>query len=545
MNKQSDALLKQIAELSLEIQKKSHLKADTLTGVFTEFRRTLKNFDDAEKELRHQNAELARARERLEIERQRYQEMFEFAPDAYLVTNADGVIQEANQPAAELFNRSARRLEGCRLVDFVDDRDRKLYHTLIEKVRRIHDMELRLIPDGLPPVEVAMTLATVYDPHEQPMLLRWILRDITERKQAQAALDASERRFRAIFKEADMGILLVKPDGRIVDANRAFQEMLGYTSAELRGKGVDELCYSSSESQFMPRLAEMRARDLAHSRYEKRYRCKEGSMVWARISLSLLLDGSGQVEYIIALAQNITAERAAAIEVAELRRRMLESGEVERLHLAQELHDGPLQDLYGAVFKLNDLYAQVNDEAMIETLRGSQDIIKAVASTLRLICGELRPPTLANLGLEPAIRSHTDKILEIHSDLHIELHLTRDRQELPEQVRLALFRIYQQCMANILRHSQASRVVVAFHFDEREIVLDVWDNGQGFTVPENWMELLREGHYGLAGIAERVHALGGTLRIESRPGGGALVHVVTPRSPNGAVEEQHPVARTA
>ena len=70
---------------------------------------------------------------------------------------------------------------------------------------------------------------------------------------------------------------------------------------------------------------------------------------------------------------------------------------------------------------------------------------------------------------------------------------------------------------------------VAFHVSETEITLDVWDNGKGFDLPEKWVDLLRQGHYGLASIAERVQALGGTLKIETHPGGGTLIHVTAPR----------------
>jgi signal transduction histidine kinase len=71
--------------------------------------------------------------------------------------------------------------------------------------------------------------------------------------------------------------------------------------------------------------------------------------------------------------------------------------------------------------------------------------------------------------------------------------------------------------------------MVAFRVDDDDITLDVWDNGKGFVPPAKWVDLVREGHYGLAGIAERVQALGGTLNVESKRGTGTLVHVVAPR----------------
>lgn len=525
MKKQTDALLDQISELSQQIRNKSTLKSDTLSGVLTAFRNTLERFEEAEAELRRQNRALLAARVQVEVDRRRYYEMFEFAPDAYLVTNPQGIIQEANQATAELLRFSPFWLTGRALVEFVAAADRCLFETLLQNVVRIYDIEIYLLPGQGPEVNVSLTLSTVLDDSQNPVALHWIVRDITERKQAQAALDASERRFRAIFNSADTGILLVNLDDRIVDSNPALQSMLGYAAVELRGCSERDLCFSYEESQWSQQVSEMRANTEEHAQFEKRFRAKDGQALWASVSLSLLNSGSDPAEYVIGLVRNITSERQAAAELAEMRRRMLESAELERLRLAQELHDGPMQDLYGAIFQISEFH----DPERQHDLAPSLDTLRSVAGTLRSICGELRPPTLSNLGLERAIRSHSDKLQDQHPELTIELHLSRDQQELPEQMRLALYRIYQQCMANVLRHAHASQVMVAFHLDEHAIKMDVWDNGCGFTMPEKWVDLLRKGHYGLASVAERVQALGGTLQIESSAGGGTLVHVVVPK----------------
>lgn len=532
MQTQADSLLSQMAELSQQIRNQSHLKTDTVTGIFTEFRRTLERFQRAEEELRQQNQRLAAAREKLEVERQRYQEMFDFAPDAYLVTDASGAIIEANQAAAEMMNMSAKQLAGRLLTGFVTEKDQGLIQTLLSKNKPIQDIELRLQPAEFRALDVSVTLSTVYDENDHPVLLRWMLRDVTERKQAQAALDASERRFRTIFREAEMGIVLIDPLGKIVETNRAFQHMLGYSGDELREMELSQLAYAGDMRAFTNCAGETEEGPGEQSHFESRFQTKDGCVVWTRITLSLLPTENGFPDYKIGLVQNITVEKQTAAELVEMRRRMQESREAERLHLAQELHDGPMQDLYGAVFKINSLDDQLTDLAAREDLREAQDILRQVAGTLRTICGELRPPTLANLGLERAIRSHAEKLQEDYPELDIQLQLTCDRQELPGQVRLALYRVYQQCMINVQRHSQATQVLISFHFDDKEVVLDVWDNGKGFQMPEKWVELLRQGHYGLAGIAERVQTLGGTLRIESKPGGGTLVHVSVPRNAN-------------
>jgi signal transduction histidine kinase len=104
-----------------------------------------------------------------------------------------------------------------------------------------------------------------------------------------------------------------------------------------------------------------------------------------------------------------------------------------------------------------------------------------------------------------------------------------DGQALPEQVRLALFRIYQQALNNVVRHAQASLVSIRFELDAQQTLLQIQDDGRGFEVPKRWIELVRRGHLGLVGIVERAEAIGGRLEVVSTPGEGSLVRVVVPR----------------
>ena len=90
-------------------------------------------------------------------------------------------------------------------------------------------------------------------------------------------------------------------------------------------------------------------------------------------------------------------------------------------------------------------------------------------------------------------------------------------------MRLALFRIFQQSLANVLRHVKATEFHVRFSFDAEEAHLEIADNGTGFEVPSNWIDFVRQGHYGLAGSAERANALGGIFKVKSNPGGSTTI----------------------
>jgi signal transduction histidine kinase len=169
---------------------------------------------------------------------------------------------------------------------------------------------------------------------------------------------------------------------------------------------------------------------------------------------------------------------------------------------------------------------------MQSQLKLSKASIEQVVYKLRVICGQLRPISLAPFGLEGAIREHMDKFQEEHPKLNVKLELTYDGQILSEEVRLSLFRIYQQALGNVIRHAQANNLVVRFYYDDQQVTLEVEDDGVGFEVPFSWFTLARQDHLGLAGAAERAELLGGKLIIHSKPGQGTLVRTVIPLKPS-------------
>jgi signal transduction histidine kinase len=149
--------------------------------------------------------------------------------------------------------------------------------------------------------------------------------------------------------------------------------------------------------------------------------------------------------------------------------------------------------------------------------------LQQLAHSLRIVCSELRPPTLIPFGLKKAILAHVEELRGTHPDLEIYLDLDFDGQTLSEQSRLVLYRIYQEAMHNILRHAQARRVWVRFQMDNSHASLEVRDDGVGFTVPDKWLLFARQGHLGLVGAVERVKEVGGEIEITAVPGEGTRI----------------------
>ncbi len=239
-----------------------------------------------------------------------------------------------------------------------------------------------------------------------------------------------------------------------------------------------------------------------------------------------------QIEEALRSSNEELERRVAArtSELHEMRHRQMERVEAERLELAQEIHDGPMQELYAMVFQLQALADGVNDSSDRDIVESMLGTLEKVIGELRLTAYNLRPPALAPFGLQKAIQSHVEQFRMAHPTLDLHLSLQSDRQTFSEDVRLALFRNYQMAMSNIVRHADASKVSVRFHFDEESAVLEIQDNGKGFDSGKPWIELAREGHLGLVGASERAEAIGGWLEIQSALGQGTLVRTVLPRT---------------
>jgi signal transduction histidine kinase len=274
---------------------------------------------------------------------------------------------------------------------------------------------------------------------------------------------------------------------------------------------------------------DVKRKGTSHFRFEHRALRKDGTILWVKTIFTVIKHGTGDNApvFIVGIVDNITEQKRLEAEMAELNGRLQTSTELERLRVAQELHDGPMQSLHSALYRVEELRAK-SGPPLADDLEEVKGTIQGVLQDLRATAKELRPPTIFNFGLENAIRSHANDIIEKHPQIEMSLSLAHDRQNLPEKVRLALFRIFQQSMANVIRHSEATQVRVRFSFDAEEAYLEVSDNGKGFKVPHNWIDFVRHGHYGLAGAAERATALGGVLSVESKPGDATVVRVTIP-----------------
>jgi signal transduction histidine kinase len=229
------------------------------------------------------------------------------------------------------------------------------------------------------------------------------------------------------------------------------------------------------------------------------------------------------------LAQQLTALDNANVALQVAQRRLLTEREEERKLLARELHDDIIQDLLTVNYSLEDIAGQLQamPQASAEMNELGADIRQLIVN-LRRICGDLRPPTIDSLGLGAAIQSYARDWTE-RNGIALTLEIPPDLGRLPEDTELSVFRIVQEVLRNVRKHSAASAATLRLeHTSPRNLRISICDNGRG--VPESFdlAELIKQGHYGLLGVSERVALLGGRLQLRNQSGGGLSLEVEIP-----------------
>ncbi len=325
-----------------------------------------------------------------------------------------------------------------------------------------------------------------------------------------------------VFASKNLEHLFAVTD-RIVTMRRGCLVAEHRTDETSREEIVAELVGTTSKEQLTPAIWALdsyyQAREQAEKLWHQQIMLERNLVEQDNLNQQLLEQLAEQVE---ALDQANAALQAA-------NRRLLTEREQERKRLARELHDQVIQDLLSVNYQLEEIESDhFEPDELTRELAGIRTGIRAMVADLRRICGNLRPPTIDSLGLGAALQSYTREWSE-RTSIELKLELDPNLGRLPEPIELSIFRIVQESLSNVRKHSGASAVNVHLkHTSPRTLMILVADNGAGLDKSFDLSALSNEGHYGLLGISERVALLGGKLKLQNQAAGGLVLHVEIP-----------------
>jgi signal transduction histidine kinase len=219
----------------------------------------------------------------------------------------------------------------------------------------------------------------------------------------------------------------------------------------------------------------------------------------------------------------------------ELFGRVVAAQEAERQRIARDLHDETGQSLTAIGMGLRGLAGRLssrNKEAL-GTLHKLESLTADSLKELQRLISDLRPSHLDDLGLSAALRWYAGRIQE-HSPISVRVDIAGEECDLDEAMKIAIFRIIQESLTNIIKHAHATHANIYLRFEEKNVRIHVRDNGIGFDLERAKQQRTSRPSLGLAGMQERAALLGGTVSVQSRPGYGTEVEALIPYHHNGA-----------
>jgi PAS domain S-box-containing protein len=452
----------------------------------------------------------------------------------------DAIISVDSAQNVVMYNRAAERIFGW---SFAEIRGQPLTILIPERYRQAHGANVQRFGEtgvtsrrmsgstivyGLRksgeefPVDASISQMDTGDGH----LYTVILRDVTERARAESEQARLAARLAGLLDSAMDGIITTDSQQRIVMYNRAAEKIFGWPQLQVMGQPLDMLLpprFRHGHSKHVQRFGSTgtTSRRMGSDLVIHGMR-QNGEEFPMEASISHLEMPEGKLYTVI--LRDVTERVRAQEDLAAFAKQASAIREQEKSRVARELHDELAQSL--TALKMDAIWLKDNAAKDIEHVPAKIDgmlrmLDEAVASTRR-IAADLRPLVLDDLGLMPAI----DWLVQnFQSRSGIVCRLEADEDlELGEPYATAVFRIVQESLVNVGKHSKADSVTVSIDSMEGGLRLKVQDNGVGFDpqVPR------RQESLGLAGLRERAHLLKGTVVVHSKPGQGTTIDAFIP-----------------
>jgi len=465
--------------------------------------------------------------------------------DAIISKKLDGTLTSWNQSAERLFGYKAAEAIGQHITLIVPWERRSEEEDILRRLaggERVEHFEtVRRRRDGTY-LDVSLTISPIRDTAGRVIGASNVARDISERKRSEVALRESEERFRALVNASSDVVYRMSPDWsemRELDGRR----FVGDTGKP-RKDWLNEYIHPDDQPIVLRTIREA-VQTKSMFELEHRVRRTDGTLGWTNSRAVPLLNVNGEILEWFGAASDVTARKEAeesfrklaqtldtevrartreleerSNQLRELSWRLLTSQDEERRHIARELHDSAGQTLTVLGITLAQLLQKTGRNApeLATEAEQIQETVQQLHREIRTTSYLLHPPLLDESGLCSAINWYVQGLLE-RSGLRVHLDISEDFGRLPRDMELVIFRLVQESLTNIHRHSESKTASIRIARESNQISLDIRDQGKGMS-PARLAEIQsgRSG-VGISGMRERLRQFEGTLNIESDSSG--------------------------
>ena len=343
-----------------------------------------------------------------------------------------------------------------------------------------------------------------------------------------------DHRYRLLIDAVhDYAIFMLDRAGNVASWNPGAQRAKGYLPHEILGRHFSVFYTGEEALAGKPERLLATARDRGRAQDEGWRVRKDGSRFWANVVITAVRDEDGQLVGFAKITRDLTESR----RLNELERVASDSAlvqraqENERKRIARELHDDLGQRISALKMTLTLYEAEISQHApavvpgRLTAIHELGTQLDGMATAMRRIAADLRPPMLDDLGLEAALEWMTENF-ELRYGVPAKCQISGDELHLNDLAAISLFRVAQEALTNVARHAKAMQAVVTLSADDQDCNLRIQDDGVG--LPKEWK--IRPDAFGLRGMRERIAQLGGSLFVEGEPGNGVIIAAKVPLS---------------
>ncbi len=470
---------------------------------------------------------------------ERYQDLYDNAPAMFAsVDAATGKVLQCNHTLASATGYLKEEIVGRPILDMYHpdslEDARQAFYTFVS-IGEVKDAELQLRRRDASKIDVLLNVSSILDAQGRIIQSRSVWRDITARKQAEAALRMSEERYRMLVEHSPFCIHLLHSNATIVSMNHAGLHMLGLQK-ESEVCGILFLDLVSDVDRVRVRDLFDHALEGASAEFEF---LSANGKIFQSSFIPIGLGEDETVTTVMGISQDITERKATEekinavnVQLRELAHQLRFSQEEERKRIARELHDEFGQALTALNFDLSLVRKQLSQERnllqkeeIFSKLGFMSRSVVGIIYTVRKIASSLRPSILDDLGLVEALEWELREFQKRTGiPCQVKIAPGVQSQAIADSIATALFRISQEFLTNVVRYAHASQVQVSLHEEAQTICLDMMDNGKGITDEH----INNPYSLGIVGMKERVFELAGEFRISGCPGVGTKVMIRIP-----------------
>ncbi len=491
---------------------------------------------------KQQQEQLEKTMKDVKLAKQNYEELLTNASDAIFIHDVDGNITLANKSCEKLTGYSISELTGKNISELLTPEaihlGRQVRDTLLrgEEIKQPYDQYI-IKKDGTQAIIRLATNLVIGD--EKSIRFQHIVRDVTEQKRVEEMLTK-------IIDGSPVPTFAVNKQHKITHWNTALESLTGVKREDALGTDRQWVVFYREKRPIMADLIvdkasaseiEVHYRDKSRPSYliDGAYEAedffpdlgKDGK--WLYFTASPIKDENKEIVGAIETIQDITEAKRMQANLSYYLKEITIAQEEERKRLARELHDDASQQILLLTHGVDNLASKA-ERYLPQELRNElgrlYELSQQTYQGIKRYAQVLRPRILDDLGLLPAIKWLAE---EIHNFAGIEIQVKTDTiPPLPSETQLVLFRIVQEALNNIKRHSGASEANVDVNCQGNEVSVSISDNGKGFEVPKQLSDFAGQGKLGLTGMAERAHLIGGDLEVNSQVGKGTKIIVKVP-----------------